>query len=177
MPIIPDTKDWTWVLEAPCSECGFDAARFDERDVADLIRANAAVWPAILSAPDVRLRPDESTWSPLEYGAHVRDVFRLGSVRFDLMLTQDDPLFANWDQDETAIVERYGEQDPIVVAGELVAAANALADTLDAVPADAWQRPGRRGDGAGFTVASFAKYVIHDPVHHRWDASGVRFDA
>ena len=26
MSIEPDTKDWTWVLERPCPECGFDAA-------------------------------------------------------------------------------------------------------------------------------------------------------
>jgi len=25
MSIEPDTKDWTWVLERPCPECGFDA--------------------------------------------------------------------------------------------------------------------------------------------------------
>ena len=23
-PIAPDTKDWTWVLEQPCAECGFE---------------------------------------------------------------------------------------------------------------------------------------------------------
>ena len=25
MSITPDTKDWTWVLERPCPECGFEA--------------------------------------------------------------------------------------------------------------------------------------------------------
>jgi hypothetical protein len=24
--ITPDTKDWTWVLERACPECGFDPA-------------------------------------------------------------------------------------------------------------------------------------------------------
>jgi hypothetical protein len=24
MTIVPDTKDWTWVLRRPCPECGFD---------------------------------------------------------------------------------------------------------------------------------------------------------
>ena len=32
------------------------------------------------------------------------------------MLTQDAPTFANWDQDETAVADRYGEQDPATVA-------------------------------------------------------------
>lgn len=177
MPIIPDTKDWTWVLESPCTECGFDSRRFSEHDVAALIRANAAEWPTMLSAPDVRLRPDESTWSPLEYGAHVRDVYRLASVRLGLMLTQDDPLFANWDQDETAVAERYAEQDPDVVALDLVGAATTVAETLDDLSPDSWGRPGRRGDGARFTVASFAKYIIHDPEHHRFDVTGDQFES
>ena len=25
-PITPDTKDWTWVLDRPCPECGYDAS-------------------------------------------------------------------------------------------------------------------------------------------------------
>ncbi|PVY29285.1 hypothetical protein C7458_10631 [Williamsia muralis] len=24
MAIVPDTKNWTWVLERPCPDCGFD---------------------------------------------------------------------------------------------------------------------------------------------------------
>ncbi|GAA3729905.1 DinB family protein [Leifsonia bigeumensis] len=169
MAIEPDTKDWTWVLGKACPECGFDASTTDERDVAGLLRANVAEWPAVLERSDVRVRPDERTWSPLEYAAHVRDVFRLFAVRLDLMLTQDDPIYPNWDQDETAIAEKYNEQDPLVVATGLGAAGRALAAAFDAVPAEAWSRPGRRGDGAKFTIATFARYLIHDPVHHLWD--------
>jgi hypothetical protein len=68
------------------------------------------------------------------------------------MLTDDDPLYPNWDQDETAVVDNYGAQDPTVVADELVAAAEALAAAFDDVRGDQWSRPGRRGDGAAFTV-------------------------
>jgi hypothetical protein len=35
------------------------------------------------------------------------------------MLTQDDPLFANWDQDEAAATGRYSEQAPAEVAAQL----------------------------------------------------------
>jgi hypothetical protein len=171
MPIVPDTKNWTWVLERECPECGFDASAIDARDVPELTRANVAAWPAVLSRVNVATRPDDATWSPLEYGAHVRDVFRTMNTRFTLMLTQDDPQFADWDQDKTAIEERYNEQDPAVVSEQLVEAGLSVAETISEVADDAWNRTGQRGDGARFTVATLAQYFIHDPVHHLHDVS------
>ena len=168
MPIEPDTKDWTWVLERPCPECGFDATALDPAQVGDLTRANAAAWQQVLARPraEVAARPDDATWSALEYACHVRDVFRIFDHRLERMLTEDGPAFANWDQDETAVAERYGEQDPEVVADELAAAGAAIADRFDAVTADQWGRTGDRSDGARFTVDTFARYFVHDPVHH-----------
>jgi hypothetical protein len=172
MPIIPDTKNWTWVLEAPCPQCGFDASTFEARSVPDMIQANAQKWPAVLQRSDVAVRPDDSTWSALEYSAHVRDVFRVFAVRLGLILTEDDPLFPNWDQDETAVDEHYDEQDPAMVSAELAVAASVVADAFAAVPAEAWGRGGTRSDGARFTVTSMAKYFVHDPIHHLWDVRG-----
>lgn len=169
MPIIPDTKNWTWVVERPCPECGFDASSFTEYDVAGIVRANASSWRTILANTDVAERPDESTWSPLEYAAHVRDVFRIFRTRLALMLDEDDPIYPNWDQDETALSERYNEQDPATVTRELVAAGDELANAFEAVPSIAWGRQGRRSDGAQFTIATFAVYLAHDPIHHLWD--------
>ncbi|MBK4348699.1 DinB family protein [Lacisediminihabitans changchengi] len=169
MPIVPDTKNWTWVLEAPCPDCGYDASTITVADVPDMIRANAAAWPAVLERADVAVRPDDSTWSPLEYAAHVRDVFRIFATRLALILEEDEPEFENWDQDATAVAQRYGEQDPATVGVELVEAASVLAAAFEAVPADAWQRRGLRGDGAAFTTETLAKYFIHDPIHHLWD--------
>ena len=167
MPITPDTKNWTWVLEEPCPQCGFDASTFEAADVAEMLRANAEDWPAVLDRADACVRPDDSTWSPLEYAAHVRDVFRLYLYRLGLMMAEHDPVFPNWDQDATAVAERYNEQIPEVVSAELVADGRDLADAFETV-AD-WGRPGRRSDGVSFTIETFAKYMIHDPVHHLWD--------
>jgi DinB superfamily len=175
MTIIPDTKDWTWVLDRPCPACGLDTRTVKPADVPALTRANAAAWQAFLAGPGSGRRPHPGAWSPLEYGCHVRDVFRLYAFRLDLMLTQDDPLFPNWDQDETAVADRYAEQDPARVAAELAAAGEAIAGAFAAVRADQWHRPGRRSDGAAFTVETFARYFIHDPVHHLYDVTGVRY--
>src|SRR5258707_2361735 len=101
-----------------------------------MISANAAAWQEPLAAPDAARRPVPGKWSPLEYGCHVRDVFLLYHYRLGLMLTEDDPLYPNWDQDETAVADRYGEQDPAEVARQLRAAADTLAGRVPAVHAD-----------------------------------------
>jgi hypothetical protein len=137
-----------------------------------MIRANAADWQGALGAAAAADRPAAGKWSPLEYGCHVRDVLRLYDYRLTLMLTQDDPLYPNWDQDETAIAERYGEQDPAAVAAGLAEAAETIAGRFAAVTGDQWSRKGRRSDGAQFTIETFARYFIHDPVHHLYDVTG-----
>ena len=108
-------------------------------------------------------------WSTLEYGCHIRDVHRIFNHRVRLMLDEDEPLFPNWDQDETARADDYGSQDPAAVATELFDAANIVADTYTGVPADAWSRRGLRSNGSEFTVSSIAIYHLHDIVHHAHD--------
>jgi hypothetical protein len=171
MTIVPDAKDWTWVLERPCPECGLDTRGLGREKVSGLLRANAQAWPAVLAAPGARDRPAPDTWSPLEYGCHVRDVFRRFDGRLVLMLAEDGPLFPNWDQDATAVQDRYAEQDPAAVSAGLLTAAATLAGRFDGVSGDQWQRTGSRSDGAQFTVETFARYFIHDPVHHLYDVT------
>ncbi|NNE12280.1 MAG: DinB family protein [Ilumatobacter sp.] len=171
MTIEPDDKDWTWVLERPCPECGFDATGVDVEAMPDLVRANAAAWPPLLAAPDARLRPSDNRWSALEYGCHVRDVFALFDLRLRRMLDEDHPAFDNWNQDVTAAEQRYGEQDPAVVGDELAAAAESCASGWELVGDDDRQRRGDRSDGATFTVETFARYLMHDPTHHLVDVA------
>ncbi|WP_028645192.1 methyltransferase domain-containing protein [Nocardioides sp. URHA0020] len=167
--IDPDTKDWTWVLERPCPECGFDATTTTVDRIPEVIRDNATAWEAVLTLDDAGVRPEPSTWSPLEYAAHVRDVHRIFDLRVGLMLDQDDPTFPNWDQDETALADRYAEQDPATVATELLDAAETVAERYESVPPGAWGRRGFRSNGSAFTIESIGVYHLHDLVHHAWD--------
>jgi hypothetical protein len=170
--IPPDTKSWTWVLERPCPECGFDASVCAASSVSGLLRDNARSWIWLMEGGKIHAgRPTPTTWSSLEYACHVRDVCRIFDARIALMLMRDTPKFANWDQDETAVKDNYEGQDPVVVVGDLVAAAGDLANRLDLVTGGDWLRPGLRGDGASFTVDSIARYMIHDPIHHLWDVT------
>ncbi|CAB4708586.1 MAG: methyltransferase domain-containing protein [Actinobacteria bacterium] len=167
--IEPDTKDWTWVLQRPCEECGFDAARVERSQIGALVRGNARTWVEVLRAPGATARTSATTWSVLEYACHVRDVHAVFGERLALMLREDDPAFANWDQDETAIEQDYAHDDPAAVTAALATAAEAVAAAFDAVPGDAWSRRGTRSNGSEFTVDSLARYLLHDLLHHAWD--------
>ena len=165
----PDDKDWTWVLHMPCPACGFDASALQRTDIPPVVHRAVAAFGHALDADTASVRPSPQVWSPLEYGCHVRDVCRIFGVRLQRMLDEDDPLFENWDQDETALAERYWAQEPAVVGRELGESGAQIATAFEDVPGDAWQRPGTRSNGSVFTVETLGRYFVHDLVHHAYD--------
>ena len=166
--LVPDTKDWTHVITEGCADCGFtppsDPGRTGERLCASLGR-----WQEALRRPDAAARPQPTVWSTVEYAAHVRDVCRVFRERLGLMLTEDDPAFANWDQDATALAARYGEQAADAVGRELGDEVGWTAAAFDEVSGDQWDRSGRRSNGSVFTVRTLAAYFLHDVDHHLHD--------
>ena len=114
------------MLERACPECGVDAVgdRGDRGGGHDP-RAmptrglSCSVRPADASAPAAGRPIDGRRWSTPPTCATCSVLYR---YRLGLMIDHDDPLFPNWDQDETAVAERYNEQDPVVVSADLVAA-------------------------------------------------------
>jgi protein-L-isoaspartate O-methyltransferase len=164
-----DTKDWTWVLDRACDECGFDAGGFDRHAIPRAFRRNAQVWFALLADPAAGERTRADRWSTLEYACHVHDVHQIYHDRVAQMLAEDNPLFENWDQDQSAVDGRYADQLPTIVGPTLVASAYAMSDLYESVPPLAWHRPGRRSDGREFTVDTLARYQLHDVVHHLHD--------
>ncbi|WP_200209544.1 DinB family protein [Micromonospora coerulea] len=167
--ITPETADWTFVITEGCAECGFSPQEVTA--TGDRLRATIPTWRAVLARDDATVRPVPTVWSPVEYACHVRDTCRIFRGRLELMLGEDDPVFANWDQDATAVEEGYFHQDPAVVADQLAVEAEATAAAFDAVRADQWERPGRRSNGSVFTVATFAVYFLHDIEHHVHDVT------
>src|SRR2546421_10999686 len=141
MTITPDTKNWTWVLERPCPECGFAAGEIAPEDVPGLLRANAEAWRALFaagSAEELRTRPNPAKWSPLEYACHVRDCNNVYLHRVDLMLEHDDPQYPNWDQDQSAIDDKYNEQNPDTVIAALIDTTQKIAAKVESASDDEW---------------------------------------
>lgn len=165
----PEDRDWTYVITQGCTECGF--VPFDAPSAADRVAAIVPRWREVLGRDDATVRPGPVTWSPLEYACHVRDVCRIMGHRVELMLATDGVRFANWDQDKTAIEDRYWAQDPAVVTEQLAEEAAAASAVLAGVSGEQWQRRGIRSNGSEFTVATLAVYFVHDIEHHLHDVT------
>jgi hypothetical protein len=93
----------------------------------------------------------------------------LFAQRVRLMLDEDTPTFASWDQDATAVEDDYAGQDPATVAVELIEAAGTVAGTYSTVTDATRARRGLRSNGDEFTVESLGRYHLHDVVHHLHD--------
>lgn len=171
-PAPPETKDWTVVAAAGCPQCGFDPARLRLAEVGARLRATIPGWRQVLARENAHVRPAPQVWAPIEYAGHVRDTCRIFRQRLLLMLEQDDPQFPNWDQDQAAVDARYWAQNPAHMADEFAAEARATAAAFDQVRPEQAERPGRRSDGARFTVTSFATYFLHEIEHHLQDIGG-----
>ena len=158
-----------------CPECGLD---YESMPLAEAIAAIRGL-PRRYRAPLTRLlpgeddsvlraRPSPETWSALEYAAHVRDVLGWYEGWVRQIQAEERPALEGIDSDEAAVAHRYNEQDPRAVADDLAARAEALAATLEAVPADAWERVGLR-HGEERSVATHARRAVHEGSHHLLD--------
>ena len=89
-----------------------------------------------------------------------------------MVLATEDPTFATWDQDATAVQERYADPDPMTVAGELDVALARLLGQLAAVQPGDRDRLALRNNGSRFTMTTLICWLVPDPVHHAHDVAG-----
>jgi hypothetical protein len=93
------------------------------------------------------------------------------TARVVLAQNEIDPVFVPMGRDERVIADRYNEQDPAVVAGEVLASAEAFAALLAGLDADGWERTGvyNYPEPALRTVEWIAIHSAHELLHHRGD--------
>ncbi|WP_278255553.1 DinB family protein [Nocardioides convexus] len=168
--IEPDTKDWTWVLDEVCPDCGYDAAAVDRAAIGAAIREDAAFWARVLDDPRAGTRPEPAIWSPTEYGAHVRDVHRVFAGRVEQPAHRARPalrqLGPGRDRPRRALRPADRSRG---AAGPARGGRVSPRAWYDRVGDEEWARPGRRSNGSVFTVETLGRYHLHDLVHHRWD--------
>ena len=156
-----------------CGECGYDYDELDRADVALRIRAFGPRYAALLDRDQtvLRTKPGPDVWSPLEYGCHIRDVFRAQRERIALALEQDGPLFTSIHRDERAVEDRYNEQNPSVVRREVTGAADDLASAFEALDDAGWACTGvyTYPTQEVRTIEWVGLHTVHEGEHHLLD--------
>src|SRR5690625_7514877 len=112
MSIEPETKDWTWVLRQECSECGEDVGQLSLADAIERLSELQEPWRVELEQPGLATRPNDRTWSRLEYACHVRDALAVSRDRVELLLQRDDPTLSDWGHDAPTEPRNYIAGDP-----------------------------------------------------------------
>jgi hypothetical protein len=160
-----------------CDECGFDYYGFTRADIAPRLRGLAADVAERLSETPyayASARPVEG-WSALEYGCHVRDVLVHQQARIQRAQVEDQPEFEPMGRDQLAVDQRYNDQHPDRVAGEVIAAADGLAGLLESLDDAGWARTGVYGYPTREVrqVDWIGRHTVHELTHHLGDVDRV----
>lgn len=161
-----------------CEECGWSAGTVTTENAAETVRNLGRRYRAPLTRllpgdPEdvLRQRPGQTTWSALEYAAHVRDVIALWGGALHKLLTEDCPVVARPDPfiaDEAAAAGDYNALDPATIADELAANADRMARRVAVIGADEWDRVIVLGDEE-MTAMAVVRKVAHEGAHHLLD--------
>lgn len=157
-----------------CEECGFAYDLSEARGAGQSIAAGVAEVAVLLRGREVSLgvRPQAGTWSPLEYGCHLRDVLLVQRERVLAARRVDLPSLGAMGRDERAQHDGYAEQNPDDVARQLTDAAQMFANVLDRLGPDEWDRsvmynyPQR----SVRSLRWVAVHTLHEVCHHLLDA-------
>jgi hypothetical protein len=131
----------------------------DQRDK-DRLLANLKSFPnelddllKDLDEQTLRWRPIPNKWSVKEIMCHLRDMERLAYLaRYRKILTDDNPLLPNVDQDRLAIESDYMNQDAKAALDEFKWLRGETIRTLEAAPVEAWSRSGTHSTDGPMTV-------------------------
>jgi hypothetical protein len=173
-------EGWQWARAQTerCPQCGEDASSLEHAQLGPALLGAAAAWRTFLTGADdasLRTIPGPGIFSPMQYGAHVRDIQGVYGDRILLMLREDNPVFPQFNPDESAWAG-YNELEVEVLAGDLERQAQRLAGILEDLAPEDWSRTMVRDGGSDgvftFTVAGLASYAVHEARHHLLDANG-----
>ena len=153
-----------------CRDCryGFDLAR------GSLGPAIAEYVPGyqelLASEPAARLqsRAQVSTWTPLEYAGHVRDVLALFDRRIHQIIAHPGCDLEVIDHEAAVISGNYNDLEPAAVSASLTSVAAALRSTLGQLRPGQWALLGFRS-GEPRSVEDIGHRAVHETRHHLRD--------
>jgi hypothetical protein len=158
-----------------CDECGFELGLETAEAVApQIVDGVAGVADTLRGAgPALRQRAQPDVWSPLEYGAHLRDVLLVQRERVLAARRVETPTFDPMGRDERVEHDGYAQQDPDDIARQLTDAAAMFANDLSRLAPAEWDRtviysyPARQQRSLRWV----AVHTLHEVRHHGMDVS------
>jgi hypothetical protein len=176
-------EGWQWprIQNEPCPQCGFNPAAMPPETLGEVAVGLGAGWREFLvQADDAYLRhiPEPGVNSPIQYGAHVRDILRVYGERMVLAVEEDNPVVPIFNPPQEVWLEynRLGAEE---LAEDIEARAGRLAEIVDGMDPATWSRIVINDRGQygvySFTVAGLARNAVHEAHHHLLDAKGTLF--
>ncbi len=120
---------------------------------------------------DLKARSEPGTWSPLEYGCHVRDVLLVQRERVLAARIMDQPSFNPMGRDERVEGDGYAEQNPGDVARQLCDAALLFSNVLTRLGSEEWERKVvyNYPERSERSLRWVAVHTLHEVRHHILD--------
>jgi hypothetical protein len=156
-----------------CEQCGFEYSMTKVPDAASSIVTGVAEFVSLLGGrdADVRSRAEPATWSPLEYGCHLRDVLLVQRERVLAGRRMDRPAFNPMGRDERADHDGYADQQPADVGRQLSDAAQLFSNVLNRLSPEDWDRHIMYNYPklAERSLRWVAVHTLHEVSHHLLD--------
>lgn len=156
-----------------CEECGFEYDLSEASAAALGIVAGVGEFAALLSGSVrvLRSRPKPQTWSPLEYGCHLRDMLFVQRERVLAARRVDRPSFDPMGREERVEHDGYGEQEPADVARQLIDAGKLFANVLSRLGQRDWERTAMYPypELSERSLRWVALHSVHEVRHHLLD--------
>jgi DinB superfamily len=173
-------EGWEWprIQSEPCPQCGDHPGALPPNSLGELAVERAAAWREFLNEADetyLRTIPGPAIFSPMQYGAHVRDILRVYGDRMELGLAETSPSFPTFNPPDE-VFAGYNQMGRDELADDLEAQARRLAGIIQGVDSSGWARTvvsNRGRDGVyTFTIKGLACNAVHEAHHHLLDAKG-----
>lgn len=121
-----------------------------------------------LDEETLRWRPIPNKWSIKEIMCHLRDMERHAYLeRYRRMLTEENPLMPNVDQDRMAQENDYINQDAFATLKEFRALRQRTIETLEAASLEEWSRSGIHEHDGNLTVEQLVvKQIKGNDLNH-----------
>ena len=161
-----------------CPECGLVYDAISPQDVVQTLRSfprryREVIGPFLDDDEVLRRRPNPSTWSALEYTAHVADILEAMTPQLVEVVQKDDPHVTDpISPDERAAERRYNDMEPQDVLDWLERSSTTAADTAAGFSSDDWSRTAQYPYGERELI-DIARNMVHEGAHHLRDVERV----